>query len=949
MEHSEIFLKFASMMKRLLITILSLCCWAAASETFAQDTDTLYEQFVSPGREYAPRVWWHWMNGNVTREGIRKDLEWMDRSGIGGFHQFNCRLKPEDVIVDRRVELFSKEWDAMFAYALDVADSLGLEVSVAASPGWSITGGPWVSMDDAQKKLTWQQIEVEGPKRLNTTLPEPYEFSGPFQDTPQWPKEIYKYKWYRDIAVVAVQIDGMSPEDTVAKWKNKAGFEIDRTVSAHNPPTTAVRAASEVIDITKYCKDGILNWKAPRGRWRIYRFGCNLLGRHNGPVEEAGVGLEADKLSAEAMERYFRNYLGILERASGGRLGTTVKYLMIDSYEAGKATWTPDLPRQFRSRRGYDLIPWLPVLTGCVVGSARQSDDFLYDWRRTLGELICENHYDLASEIAAQYGMKVHAESHEAAQAFIGDGLRAKRGVAVPMGAIWVNFANGWESSNPVAEADIHESASAAHIYGGNICAAESFSVNSRPTVKGHFPAYQCHPGNLKPIADAALSEGLNRFVMHCSPHCPVDDSIPGLGLGSFGNWFNRNETWAEQARPWHDYLARCCFMLQQGEAVKDIAYFYGEDTNATARFNDSRVPVPQGYDFDFVNADALMDALTVQGGRLVSTASGMSYSLLVIDCNAEIRDPALQERVRQFEGQGLPVLDGRSMSEEQLRGAARAMLAARGIPADFEILRGGEGHDIRFAHRSTADCDIYWIANISREGCSLDLRLRSSGLSTGLWNPERVTRRELPMSRRGDGSVAIDSLVLEPYGSRFIVLSRASSSDSYPAIETAATTRHQIEISGPWNVEFQQGRGAPSGVIVMDTLACLSENSEPGIKYFSGTAAYSCTFTLGEISSSAVTIDLGEVHDLTRLFVNGKEIATRWHAPFTFELAPDILHKGENELRIEVTNVWANRMIGDAALPGSERITYTPWQFYTPDTPLLPSGLLGPVAIQWR
>ena len=914
------------MMKNTLITIFTMCICAAA---FAQNPDSLYEQFVSPDREYAPRVWWHWMNGNVTRDGIRKDLEWMDRAGIGGFHQFNCQLNPTDVIVDRRIELYSKEWDEMFSYALDMADSLGLEVSVAASPGWSITGGPWVSMDDAQKKLTWQQIEVEGPKRLKVPLPEPYEFSGPFQDVPQWPKDIYKYRWYRDIAVVAVRVDGMSPEDTVARWKNKAGFEIDRTVSAHNPPTTANGSATEVVDITQYYKDGILRWKAPRGRWRIYRFGCNLLGRHNGPVEAAGVGLEADKLSAEAMERYFHNYMGILDRASGGRLGTSVKYLMIDSYEAGKATWTLDLPEQFFKRRGYDLIPWLPVLTGCVVGSAEQSDDFLYDWRQTLGEFICENHYDLASRLLEDYGMKVHAESHEAAQAFIGDGLRAKRNAAVPMGAIWVNFNNGWESSNPVAEADIRESASAAHIYGGNICAAESFSVNSRPTVKGHFPAYQCHPDKIKPIADAALSEGLNRFILHCSPHCPVDDRIPGLGLGSFGNWFNRNETWAEQARPWHDYLARCCFMLRQGVAVKDIAWFYGEDTNATARFNDSKVPVPQGYDFDFVNSDALLDVFDVQDGRLVSAASGMSYSLLVIDSKAEIHNPALQERIRQFEKLGLPVLDG--PDEEQLRAI---------LPADFEIVRGGEGHDIRFAHRSMEDCDIYWIANISREGCSLGLRLRSEGPYASLWNPERITRYNLP-ARHSDDSIVIDSLFLEPYGSRFIVLSQTSAPD------LPLTHSNKIEVPGPWKVEFQQERGAPDS-IMMDKLTSLSESADEGVKYFSGTAAYISTFTI-EGTSTSVIIDLGEVHDLARLFVNGEEIGIRWHAPFTFEIGSGILHSGMNDIRIEVTNVWANRMIGDAALPKSERVTYTPWQFYTPDTPLLPSGLVGPVVIHFR
>ena len=909
------------------IHILSaLAALIMAAGLHAATADSLYLNFQNPSKEYYPRVWWHWMHGNVTRDGIRKDLEWMDRAGIAGFHQFNAQLAPTHVIVDRRVELFSPEWDGMFGYALDVADSLGLEVSIASSPGWSITGGPWVTMDDAQKKLTWRSLKVSGGKRIREALPAPYEFSGTFQDQPLYPDDVYKFKYYKDIAVLAVRTDGLTPEDTVAKWKNKAGFEVDYRITSHSPATTAKHAATEVLDISDKLKDGRLDWKAPRGEWTVFRFGYNLLGKQNGPVEKAGKGLEADKLSREAMERYYRNYLSIMDKASGHRLGSTIKYLMIDSYEAGKGTWTPLMPEEFKSRRGYDLIPWLPVLAGIPVGSAGQSDDFLFDWRKTLGELITENHYDLAEEILAEYGMGFHSESHEQASAFIGDGMMPKRKASIPMGAIWVNFNNGWYSSNPTAEADIHESASAAHIYGGNVCAAESFSVNSRPTVKGHFPAYQCHPGNLKRLADAALASGLNRFIMHCSPHQPRDDRFPGLGLGSFGNWFNRHDTWAEEARPWHDYLARSCYMLQQGKYVADIAYLYGEDSNITALFREERVPVPQGYSFDFVNADILLNVLRPVNGRLVSPG-GTEYRILMTDSRMEPMTAELADRLEELRAAGINIVS----ANDSFCSDIEPDLIAR-------TNDGGPAPDFRFLHRHLPDTDIYFVANISPEGHSFDISLRSTGGAVSLWDADGGKRRALH-SETIDGRTVIHLDMTED-DAKFIVIDHKGGA-SVPQKEASHKTERLI--SGPWTVSFQPGRGAPES-IVLPELSPLSGHPSDSVRFFSGTARYSLDFNWEGTAGGAV-LDLGKVCWMAHVYLNGEDLGLAWHSPYLRDTGK-ALREGINHLEIAVTNVWANRMIGDAAKPQVERITYTPWQFYKPDSPLPESGLIGPVKI---
>lgn len=919
------------MEKKARILIIVSCLLASVCSASEPGSVTeLYNGFVNPEKQYRPRVWWHWMHGNVTREGIRKDLEWMDRVGIAGFHQFNCQLNPTDVIVGRRVELFSNEWNEMFSYALDVADSLGLEVSIAASPGWSLTGGPWVSEEQAQKKIVWRRMDLRGGRRIRQALPETYEFSGPFQDVPLYPDDVYKFRYYKDIAVLAVRTDGMTAADTVAKWQNKTGFYPDWRVNAHTPPTKAANAAKEVLDISDKVKDGILDWKAPRGNWTVFRFGYNLLGKQNGPVERAGKGLEADKLSREAMLKYYTDYLSIFDKASHHRLGTTIKYLMIDSYEAGKGTWTPDLPREFKARRGYDLIPWLPVLAGVPVGSAEESDNFLHDWRLTLGELLAENHYDLAAWLLKQYGMGLHAESHEQASAFTGDGMIAKRNADVPMGAIWVNFNNGWYADNPSAAADIKESSSVAHIYGGNVCAAESFSVNSRPTVEGHFPAYQCCPDNLKPLADAALSHGLNRFIMHCSPHQPLDDKFPGLGLGSFGNWFTRHDTWAEEAKPWHDYLTRSCYLLQQGRNVAEVAYLYGEDWNVTALFREDRVPVSQGYAYDFVNSDILQNVLSVKNGEL-SSPGGARYRALVLGRGTEIMSAGLKQRIKELEASGVAVIKG-STAQELKQG-----LVAAGIKPDFTVVHAPERADIRFVHRSLPDADIYWIGNISPAKGELSFTLRTGTGAVSIWDAETGLRRPVAVSTDSKGLSC--SLELCGNDARFIVIDHLAAPETVPEMRPTGSWKR---IDGPWKVAFQENRGAPES-ITLQILQDLSLNSCEAVRHFSGTMRYSTEFEAD--ARSVHRLDLGEVHCMARVLLNGRDIGLLWHKPYVCDIS-DAVVCGTNKLEVIVINLWANRLIGDSALPLKERIAYTPFKFYTADVPLPPSGLVGPVRL---
>ena len=341
--------------------------------------------------------------------------------------------------------------------------------------------------------------------------------------------------------------------------QDKAGFAAPHDIADFLTPDSP-EPIQEVQDLTLIDRSGTLVWKVPEGKWRVYRFGASLTGKKNHPAPPEATGLEVDKLDPAAWESYFRTFFKTLG-------GMPIQYVLTDSYEAGQMTWTRNMFQEFRERRGYDLYSWLPALAGEIIHSTDETERFLFDWRQTIGELFAEN-YDRLGDMARAAGMKGrYTESHENGHVFVGDGMDLKRSADVPMSAIWMDNA-GDGSALPMAMADIRESASVAHVYGQNIVAAESFTTSG---VGGK--SYSYCPENMKYTADVALSCGLNRFVIHESAHQPSEELRPGLDLLGYGQWFNRHDTWAEEARAWTDYLARSSYLLQRGRYKADILY----------------------------------------------------------------------------------------------------------------------------------------------------------------------------------------------------------------------------------------------------------------------------------------------------------------------------------------------------------------------------------------
>ena len=730
--------------------------------------------------------------------------------------------------------------------------------------------------------------------------------------------------------------------------EEKAGFAAPHDLLDYPTPETD-SPALETVDLSGLLQaDGTLDWKVPAGRWRIYRFGASLTGKQNHPAPPEATGLEVDKLDEAAWMDYFRKYMDMYKEAAGGMVGQRgIQYILTDSYEAEQMTWSPTLPEQFRERRGYELIPWLPVLTGEIVGSSEESERFLFDWRETIGEMFAAN-YDRINRIVEEYGMKGrYTESHENGRVYVGDGMDIKMTATVPMSAFWIPGTGGG-STFEMAQADIRESASVAHVYGQNIAAAESFTASGLVN-----NAWSYYPGNLKYMADIALSSGVTRFVIHESAHQPSDAHKPGLGLMIFGQWFNRHDTWADYARYWADYLARSCYMLQQGRYVADILWYYGEDTNVAGIYGRELPPVPEGYSYDFLNPYGLLNVVSVDEEGGLVTPSGMRYRVLALGEHCSVMSLEVLRKLDALAKDGAvicgqPPMRPAGMTDDRAEfdrlvddiwfagrenvftGQLAGVLKACGVGPDFRYSAPAELH---FVHRDAGDRQIYWIRNFSDEAVTARISLRDARGARTVLNPETGTVLE--------GVLDGDDLRLEANQAVFVVADRNGA--PAPAWQ-APQPLGPVALPRAWHVSFD-GLAAPEPT-TFDNLQSLTQFDNPKIKYFSGTTTYATTFTLGKKDKAdGLLLDLGEVGSMADVYINGEHAGFLWKAPYRMEYYGP-LKTGLNTLEIKVINLWPNRLIGDAQ-PGAEKVTYTTMPFYQADSPLTPSGLIGPVRLE--
>jgi len=861
-------------------------------------------------------------------------------------------------------------------------------ITLATSPGGSTTwrsgvGVPEKTLEASDDGTSFREIAklIEG-RAPQTTVSIPETTAKFFRITfkampppppPAWAQGIEMPGAAPRTAQTAFKIAELALHQVphVNHFEEKAAFAL--TTDLYEYATLPVAselaiASSDVVDLTsKMQADGTLDWTPPSGEWIVLRFGYSLLGITNHPATKEATGLEVDKLDRRYVRDYFEKYLDSYKAAVGpelmGKRG--IQYVINDSWEAGSLNWTDNMIAQFTKLRGYSPIPWMPVLAGYIVGNSEASDRFLWDLRKTIADLVTEEHYGELETILHEWHMGHYGESHEVSRALPADGMEVKKMNEVPMSAMWTQVPGGEFHEQYGYNADDRESASVAHIYGQNLVAAESMTAAAGP--------WAWSPATLKPTADQEFLNGINRIVVHESAHQPLVGKAPGLTLGPFGQWFNRNETWAEEAGAWMDYLARTSFMLQQGHFCADVLYFYGEDSNLTAIFANKAPDVPAGYGFDYVNADALIHEFNVKDGQ-ITTASGMSYRLLALDGYSKHMSLPVLKAIRSLVQKGATVVgskpvDDPSMADDQkefqqiateLFGAgtgtqavgrgkvfagqsATEALTAMRLTPDFNFTKTDDAMRLEFVHRRVSNADIYFVDNRSDRSVTTEATFRVGGKEAELWHAE--TGKSTPASFTIANGVTTVPLNLEPWGTVFVVFGKPTNETTRKLPE--AHPSRLLTVEGPWQVAFQADRGAPAS-LTLSELISWPASEDKGVKYFSGTATYVKSIDakpewLGK--GNHLWLDLGEVRNLAQIVLNGKSLGIAWHTPYKVDITGAI-KPGANQLVVKVTNAWVNRLIGDQQPDSTTKYTFTAVKPYKASSPLQPSGLIGPVTI---
>jgi hypothetical protein len=750
-----------------------------------------------------------------------------------------------------------------------------------------------------------------------------------------------------------------------------------------------------IIDLTASLQpDGSLKWDAPAGQWTVMRFGARSSGAATRPAPIPGLGFEADKLDTVAMIAHFDNFIGKLFDRIGFKTakptGGGIKSLHIDSWEMGAQNWTGHFREEFTRRRGYDPQPYFPVYAGVTVGSREISERFLWDLRQTVQDMVVDFHVSFVRRYAHQRGLDLSIEPYDMNPTA---DMELAAAADMPMAEFWGGTKEfdyfGYNTSWSATEAS-----SVAHLIGQPVVPAESFTAA--------FDAWRQHPASVKNQGDWAFVAGVNRLMYHTFQHQALPDSLrPGMTMGIYGLHWDRNQTWWYLSDAYHRYVARCQYMLQQGRTVADILYLAPEGAPhvfrapASAYSGEAYFPDRRGYNFDACPPSLLMKA-QVENGNVVFP-SGATYRLLALPCMETMR-PALLAKIAELVKAGatvvgLPPVQSPSLTDypacddEVRRLSTEIWGETNAIPAELQTRTVGNGKiifgevlrtqadnlyphydltasilktvtppdfetagEIRYTHRTVSSgegAEIYFLANRIDRAHDSKVTFRISGLQPELWNPNTGERRTLPQYSEQNGLTTV-SLHFEPYESFFIVYrqgqaQKASDKSNFPTFTTLLT------LDKPWDVSFDPKWGGPEKT-VFEKLADWRTHDNPGIRYYSGTAFYRQSFELSDIKGKQLFINLGKVKNIAHVTLNGKDLGTVWTAPWRVDITR-AAKAGTNELTVEVVNLWANRLIGDeiAKETGEKTFTYSTSRHYRKESPLLESGLIGPIKVEGR
>lgn len=997
--------------------------------------DTLATAFASPPPETRPGCYWYWISGQMSKEGITKDLEAMSKVGIGrayiGFIYGGSGPGYQPALTE-------PWWDHV-RHAIREGGRVGVDIGFFNAPGWVQSGGPWVKPEQAMRYVVSSEIKLKGPQKFSGPLPKPQgmiqeiavlAYPAPkFEDQAVPEKErkpttvtfesaepvtvrsmtIHLAKKASGQAVLEVSDDGKTYRKSASvivnrsrDWDLRVGPMPLAPVVVSMPPTTgryfrltfpetsslgdirissALRngsvyekqlakmseshqpradyyswpdqpepdeaglavPAAEIRNLTSKLKqDGTLDWEVPPGEWIVERVGMAPTGTKNSPAPAEATGLEVDKINREPLRHHFDAYIGKLLASMPPADRKAFRYVIVDSYEVGSLNWTDGFAEVFQKQFGYDPVTWLPVLTGRVVESPEKSDRFLWDLRRLVADRVATEYVGGLRDLSHEKGLSLWLENY-GHWGFPGEFLKYG-GQSDEIGG---EFSPPNNFSSVISEQlrgaldrniEVRCASSAAHIYGKKRVWCESYTGG---------PLFMNTPRELKALGDWSFGEGVNQAILHLYIHQAVEKKGPGVCFG-FGSEFNRNNTWWNLAmKPWVDYQRKCSVMLQAGKPVADVAYFIGEDA---PKMTGSKQPAPpMGCDYDFINAEVILNRISVKDGRLM-LPEGTSYRVLVLPPQETMR-PEVLRKIKELVEVGAtvvgpapkrsPSLENYPQCDREIEALAKELWGSgkiRPVTDLASVLPGGPDvtlpPEMGWKHRTDENREIYFIANWQDKARDEKLSFRVKGKEPELWWPESGKTEPAPAFTLQGDRVEVP-LHLEPLASVFVVFDKPATQDR--VAKQAPKPDTVQEISGPWEVQFEEKK------TTFEKLIPWPENSDPEIKYYSGEATYRTSFDLPSVKPNMV-LDLGEVNAIAKVVLNGKDLGVLWKPPYRFDVS-EALKSGKNTLEVTVVHTWHNRIIGDLQ-PGATPTVFISRKLGKATDELQASGLLGPVRL---
>ncbi|HEY4337857.1 MAG TPA: glycosyl hydrolase, partial [Puia sp.] len=783
----------------------------------------------------------------------------------------------------------------------------------------------------------WQDGDAPVTHSIPTTTARYFRFVYDKTGSEPGAEDLDAAKWKPALKLTSIEL---SAAPVINQYEGKSGevWRISRPSTREELPDSLCIPQKKLIDLTPHMdKQGRLVWQAPPGHWTILRIGHTSTG-HRNATGGGGKGLECDKFNPKAVRLQFDRWFGEAIRQAGPELAARVlKIFHVDSWECGSQNWSPVFRAEFKKRRGYDLLQFLPAMTGVPVAGAEKSEQFLHDIRQTIAELIRDEFYVTLKNLAHAHGCSFSAES--VAPTMTSDAMLHFSEADIPMGEFWLR------SPTHDKPNDILDAVSGAHLYGKNLIQAEAFTELRE--------AWDESPAMLKPLQDRNYALGINRLVFHVFTHNPWMDRRPGMTLGGVGTFLQRDQTWWPLAKAWIDYTQRCQWLLQQGRPVADIAVFTGEElprrailperlvnilpglvgperiAAETRRLENKGEPTTKqpngvvhsanmtdpadwidllhGYAFDSFNPDALFRLATVRNGR-IELPGGASYACLVVP---GATSPAATKKLTQLKAQGATILSA-------------PVTTPLNILPDFTVTKEKQ---LAYTHRTGEGFDLYFISNPSEHEFSGFVTCRVTGRAPELWDP-LTGRIDTVLDYQLTNRNTAVHLTLDGHQSLFLVF-------RHPAPAAKPTPQSMVIrkalYTGPWTIRFANNK-----TITTDTLFDWSQHADTAIRYYSGIAVYTTTFNYTPTGKQTY-LELGRLAEIASVTLNNADCGTVWtnnRVDLTKALRP-----GTNELRITVANTWANR------LKGAPQGTWTSVPPH-PDGQLLPAGLLGPLTL---